>query len=103
MSVINRDLNDREADVPKARNIALTVINTEVEVIFSDRVAKFELKLRDAAAVLKIGTASGQSGVTFLTIPAGERYKIDQLSGRQFSLFVQSSTAAQTLEILEWS
>lgn len=85
------------ANVPTLANLALPSANTEVAYTFPDNTLKFSFKARNAA-IMKFAFAPLSSEV-FTIIGYFAEDAVD-LSG--VTIYLQSSTANQIVEILSW-
>lgn len=92
------------ASAGAADNVAITLANTEQSYVLPATTLGFVLKLRDSGAALKLAFTSGQSGVTFFTIPRGCSFSTEGLTlTGPMTLYFQATAAAQVLEIVYWT
>lgn len=87
---------------PTIANVAMTSSNTEYSYSLPAGTIRFEIKLRSLNALLKLSFVSGESGTTYITIPYGSSYREDDVKGTPISLYFQSPTASQVLEVKTW-
>jgi hypothetical protein len=87
---------------PSITNVALAA-STELGIALPSGVRQYLVKLRDANAHLQISFISGNSATTYLTIPRGNYYADSDLSASGLTLYVQTPSSGQTLEILTWT
>jgi hypothetical protein len=83
-------------------NVTMTAANTEYSQALPADCKKFAVKCRGEYD-LKLAFAEGQSGTTFITIPASQCYWDDLIQPASLTLYVQCATAAQVAEIVAWS
>lgn len=86
---------------PKIENVAMTSANTEYSYAIPSGVNKILIKLRANNVDLKLSYTSGESGTTYLTIPAGSSKSIDDIKGG-LTIYFQAASASQTLEVEIW-
>lgn len=87
---------------PLVENVAITLANTEVTHTLPTGTKRFLLKLRSSAK-LKVSYAVGTSGTTFYTLKPGMAYAEERIGAGTTTLYMQSPSAAQTVEIISWS
>ena len=83
-------------------NVTMTTGDTEYNYALPAGTQKVLIKLRGTGAVCKLAYVSGQSGTTYLTIPAGSSKTIEGIKGTAMTLYFQSPTASQVAEIESW-
>jgi hypothetical protein len=88
------------ATTPTLVNITLTA-NTEASYTLPTNVKGFALKLREMAD-LKLAFISGTSSTTFFTVPRGTVFWQDGISVTGLSLYFQTPSSGQVLELLAW-
>lgn len=87
---------------PTIYNVSATLANTEYSQVLSSTTKRFSVKIRGFAD-LKLAYISGQSGITFITVPGGSSYEEINLAGTSaITLYFQSPSSAQTIEIVQW-
>ncbi len=86
---------------PTIINQAMPLANTEVAIVLPSNSARFMVKAR-GKAVLKLSFVSGQSGTLYVTISMGATYHDESLTPAGFVLYVQSTLAGETVEIVSW-
>jgi hypothetical protein len=90
------------AATPLVVNVASALINTEYSYTFSANTKKILIKPRIDSNV-KFSYISGQSGTTFITIPKGNTFSLDQLNLNGVTIYFQTDKPSNTLEILAWT
>lgn len=88
---------------PIVSNVALSMSDTEVGILLPNDCRQFLIKLRDPLARLKLSYVSGESGIKYLTIPPGCSYSDSDLDLLAISLYVQSSSPSQIIELVTWT
>lgn len=86
---------------PVIINQTLTSANTEYSVSIPNGAGSITIQSRTAAD-FKMGITSGQSGTTYFTIKAGTAYYETRVSSYNATLYFQSTTAGQIVEIIYW-
>lgn len=79
-------------------NQSLTTANTEVEIIVPTTAVYIHVFCR-TDKLIKIAFTSGQSGTVYASLVPGSYYEYSKKSGSSLSLYVQSPTANQVLEV----
>lgn len=87
---------------PIVENVSIPLADTEVSHVLPTGTKRFLIKLRDAA-IMKLSYAVGTSGTVFLTIPKNCFYSEERIGAGTTTLYLQSPTASQTVEISSWS
>lgn len=100
--VVNVDETVLQAATHNIYNVTMTLANTEYSQALPNNVKKFTIKCRTLYDV-KLAFTLNQSGVTYLTIPAGMAYSEDLIRPATLTLYFQCPTAAQVAEIVCWS
>lgn len=88
------------AGSPIALNLTMTNADTEVSQVIPDETRILTMKLRSGSAELKISFEQGQSGTTYITVPRGSSFHMEGVFLSKITVYVQSPTATQVLEIL---
>lgn len=110
MAVFNTALSPTQnvtiagATSPDISNTVLVLQNTEYSVALPAGTIQFQLKTR-GSGLLKISYEVGQSGSVFFSVYPGAMYQemgIDP-GTPPIILYVQSTVAGETLEIISWS
>lgn len=91
-----------KATSPTPTNVTMTSADTEYSHALSSDTKRFMVQCRGSYDVL-LAFVSEQSGTTYITIKSGQNYWEDALDLTGITLYFQCATAAQILEILEWS
>jgi len=88
-------------DQPQALNLTLTSANTEYSQALPVGTRKFLLKARGVGSSLKFAFATGTSGTTYVSIPAGSGgLWVDCGGAYGVTVYVQSPTAGEIAEFL---
>ena len=107
MSVFTSFAGTLQADVlastaPQIAILAMPIAATEYSIALPAGCRQFQIKLR-SSAVLKLAYTSGQSGITYITIPRHCFYAESDIKlDGTVTLYVQSPIALQELEVLAW-
>lgn len=88
---------------PLVSNVSLPTAATEVGILLPNDTKQFLIKLRDPLAKLQLSYASGQSGIVYFTISPGCFYSDSDLSISGITLYVQSPSASQVVELVTWT
>jgi hypothetical protein len=86
---------------PTIDNVSAPVANTEVSYVFPVDTKKILMRCRGAARI-QFSFISGQSGVEFITIPAGVTYSEDMLFLPSATIYFQTNLPNQIIEFLTW-
>jgi hypothetical protein len=81
-------------------NLSVPIAFTEVSHLLQTNVKQLIIRSRNLAN-LQIAFVSTESGTKYLTIPPGCNLKLDNIEFSSTTLYIQSSTASTTVEILE--
>lgn len=87
---------------PTIANTAMTSADTEYSYDIPAGTKRIKFKLRALNALLKYCFTSGASGTTYITVPYGDNEEINDASLGGKTLYMQSPTASQTVEIRTW-
>ena len=90
------------ATTPVIYNVTMTNANTEYSQALPANTKKFLIKCRGSYDI-KAAFASGESGTTYVTIPAGSALCETLIVAASLTLYFQCATAAQVAEIVAWS
>jgi len=87
---------------PTIANVAMTTGGTEYSYAIPSNVKRIKFKLRALNALLKYTFVATESNTTYITVPYGESEIINdaRLGGR--TIYFQSPTSTQVLEIKVW-
>lgn len=88
---------------PLISNVLLNIAATEVGILLPAGCKQFLIRLRDALSKLQISYESGASGTTYLTLSPGCFYSDSDLSITGITLYVQSPSASQVVELVTWT
>lgn len=87
---------------PTITNLSVPTANTEVSHAFGTGTRRFQVQNR-TSGLIKFAYAPTGSGSLFVTLFPGAVYEEKDVDCDGLSIYVQSPSAAQTVEILEWS
>lgn len=87
---------------PIVENVSIPLADTEVSHTLPTGTKRFLLMLRDRAT-LKLSYTTGTSGTTFMTIRPRVWYAEERIGAGTTTLYMQSPSASQTVEIVSWS
>lgn len=83
-------------------NLSMPSAATEYSQALSNATKKIMIRMR-VKAEAKIAFVSGQSGTLYITIKPGCVFYEENLNLEGVTIYLQSSAALQTAEILEWT
>ena len=81
-------------------NVPLTIADTEVSLVLPTTVVGYMIRTRGNGN-LKLSHVSGESGTKYITIPSRATYKDDH-SYSNLTLYFQSPTAGEVVEVVAW-
>lgn len=88
---------------PSIVNIDMPLASTEYSYTLPGDTRKYIIKLRDPLSELRVAYSIGGSSTVYFTIPRGNFWSEDELdTSAVVTLYFQSTSAAQTLEIISW-
>ena len=87
---------------PTIANVSLATADTEGSYAIPAGTKRIKFKLRALNALLKYSFVSGESGTTYVTVPYGDIEEINDASLGGKTIYFQSPTASQTVEIRTW-
>lgn len=87
---------------PTIYNLSVPLANTEVSQALPTNFKKLLVRCRGNART-QFSFTSGQSGTNYITIPMGSSYSADGLMVASGTIYLQTSQASQTIEIIAWS
>lgn len=82
--------------------MSLTTADTEVLYAIPAGTKRIKFKLRALNALLKYCFTSGGSGTTYITIPYGDTEEINDAKLGGQTIYFQSPSASQTVEVRTW-
>lgn len=88
---------------PTIYNLTLTSINTEYSRALPKNTRKISIRERSGLVAVKLAYAVGQSGSTYVTIPAGAQKYLDGFYLSGITLYMQSGSVAPVVEIEVWT
>lgn len=88
---------------PTIYNVTMTSANTEYSQALPTNTRKADIKLRATNALLKLCFTESASGTTYVTVPYGSSYHLENVDLTSITVYVQSPTASQTLEVVCWT
>ncbi len=86
-------------------NVTMASANTEYNYTLPDHTHRFVMQLRDDSVAWKVSSASGQSGATYMSIPAKGQLWEDGLVtnvGTDLTFYFQSGSGSMTMEIISY-
>lgn len=90
------------ASNPAVQNIPMAVAGTEYTIVIPINTRQFELRSR-LNGTLQIAYVSGESGITYRTVPAGCAYiETGLLLSTSLTVYIQSTKSSDTLEAISW-
>lgn len=90
------------ASNPSVQNVSMALAGTEYTVTIPISTKQFELRSR-LSGTLQIAYVSGQSGITFRTVPPGCAYiESGLLLNSNLVIYIQSTKPNDTLEAVSW-
>lgn len=105
MSIVSGFAGSQNTDVvtiPFIDNLSVPVANVEVSYSLPINTRRFILKNR-TGGLLKLSYSAGQSGVKWFSIEPGVSYAETNISKPTITIYLQSPSSNQVLEILSWS
>jgi hypothetical protein len=87
---------------PIITNLSVPLANTEVSHSIAAGTKKISFKCRGLARI-QFSFTSGQSGSNYISLEPGAIYAESGLNLSSLTLYLQTSKASQTVEILEWT
>ena len=87
---------------PTIANTALTLADTEYGYTIPTGTKRIKFKLRALNALLKYCFTSGGSGSTYITVGYGDNVEINDARIGGQTIYLQSPTALQVVEITTW-
>ena len=87
---------------PTIANVAMTTCGTESSYDIPANVKRIRFKLRALNALLQFCFTVSGSGTTYITVPYGETKEINDAKLGGKTIYFQSPTASQVLEIETW-
>lgn len=86
---------------PTIYNLTLTLANTEYSQALAANTKQITVRCRGTGK-LQIAFSAGDTSLNWITIPKGSNYSEQSLDLTGVTLYVQSDTAAQVAEIIQW-
>lgn len=105
VNLINDVTLDKDGigQTPAVSNVAMAVAGSEYSFALPTGTKKMTIKSRQKGK-LQIAWVAATTGTTFLTVPAGTSYTIDNIDvGAGLILYMQSTKNTDTLEVLYWT
>ena len=81
-------------------NVAMATLGTEYSYLIPKGTEKITFKLRDTGATLQFCFTTGETNTTFVTVPASGSYTLEGIKFRGKTLYFESDTNTQVLEVL---
>lgn len=88
---------------PTMYNVTLTSANTEYSRSVPEKARKVFIRERSGLVAVKLAYASGQSGSTYLTIPAGTQKPLENCFLSGVVLYMQSGVPGTVVEVEVWT
>ena len=88
--------------VPTIYNINVLLADTEVSQLLSDGTKQLAIRCRGSART-QFAFVSGDSSISFITVPQGTTYFNDNLDLTSKTIYLQCNKASQIVEVLEWT
>lgn len=85
---------------PQITEVPLLLASTEYSIVFPAGTKRYLIKLRDSGVELKLRYISGGD---YLTIPRGCNYSEDEISAATLTIYVESVSSSQIVELVTWS
>lgn len=99
---ITGSVNLKQVKNPALSNISIPLANTEVTIVIPAATVRFMIKARGSK--IQFAYTAGNSGTTFVTVPAGCNYSEDLINDTaSLTLYVQSTLAGEIVELLTWT
>ena len=83
-------------------NVSMASANTEYSYAVLASTHKILMKLRATGQPFQLAYVSGESGTTYITVPANSSKEITDIKGTGITLYFQSPGVSQTMEIEAW-
>lgn len=90
-------------ETPAIYNVTMTSKDTEYSQALPAGTRKVDIKLRATNALLKVAFTESASGSTYITVPYGSSLHLENVDLTSITVYVQSPTDVQTLEVLAWT
>lgn len=90
------------ATSPFVANVSIVSANTEYSYTFPTNTKKFHIKLRDGQR-LQLAYISGDTGTTYVTLPAYNLYTEENITLTSVTLYFQSPVGSNVAEIIYWT
>lgn len=87
---------------PTIANTTMTVANTEYSYAVPANTKKVLIKERSGSSAVKLAYTSGQSGTTYITIPAGSTKYLEGAWLTGITLYFQCADAGKVIETEIW-
>ena len=96
-------VSTRSKTTPDIQNVDLILANTEYSVILPASTVAFSFRTRNCSK-LRLAYTVGATATEYITIWPGETYTEEGLTdSASITLYVQSSTASEILEVWSWT
>lgn len=87
---------------PTITNLSAPTADTEVSLAIPDGTRKMTVRVRGTANA-QFAFVATESGTKYITIPRGSNYSEDGLNTSSLTLYIQTDSASQIIEVLTWS
>lgn len=91
------------ASTPQIFNVSVPLANTEVSQALPANTKRFFVKVRNSTARLQLAFTSGNSGTNYISLTRGTGYEESDLDVAALTLYFQTNSPGQIVEILAWS
>jgi hypothetical protein len=88
---------------PTIANVVMATAATEYSYALPADTRKFYIKLRDPMADLQLAYTATNSATTYITVHRGNWFGNEDMSLGAITLYFQSPSASQTVEIESWT
>jgi len=93
----------RTKTTPVIQNVTLALANTEYSIVVPTASVSYSIRTRGCSK-LQLSFTATQSGTNYITVWPGETYNEEGLtSAASITLYVQSKTAGEVLEVWTWT
>ncbi len=101
--IVDFGSTDTSATTPTIYNVLMSLADRDYSQSLPSGTKKVVIKLRDLGAELKVSFSSISDGATYITVSYGGNLFIEDVNLTGKSLYLQSSTALQTCEVICWT
>ena len=94
--------NTDVVSTPFSDNFSMPLANTEYAYAFPDNTRRFMIQNRNVG-IIKLSYTSGESGTNYFSLSGGVVYSERNIETTTITLYLQSPSANQLLEVISWS